>query len=93
MKQGETEMTPEEKKEFYGPQGNRDPEVEAAFTYHPPFGTQYDRYDGLRREAKKLAYQILINCPNSRERSLALRKLEESTMWANAAIARNEKET
>lgn len=28
-------------------------------------------------------------CPSSRERSLAMTKLEEAVMWANSAIARN----
>ena len=29
-------------------------------------------------------------CPDSREKSLAITKIEESVMWANAAIARRE---
>ena len=34
----------------------------------------------------------LINkqCPDSREKSTAITKIEEAVMWANAAIARNE---
>lgn len=32
---------------------------------------------------------ILVN-PNSREKSLAMTKLEECVMWANVSIARNE---
>jgi hypothetical protein len=29
---------------------------------------------------------ILQNCPESRERSLAITKLQESRMWANASL-------
>lgn len=60
------------------------------FTYHPPKGDQPHRYNYLRQQAYTLAIDILRNCPESRERSLALTKLEEAIMWANASIARNE---
>jgi len=69
------------------------------FTYHKPFGNQPGRYERIRSLGKDLASFItmgdgrgLLGCPESRERSLALTKLEEAVMWANAAIARNEKE-
>jgi len=60
------------------------------FMYHPPKGDQVQRYTELREKAKE--YALLINkyCPCSREKSLALTKLEEAVMWANASIARNE---
>jgi len=39
-------------------------------------------------EVMSNAYQaILSHCPASRERSLAITKLQESRMWANAAIS------
>lgn len=60
------------------------------FTYHPPFGTQLARYTTLREDAKSLAISIQTRCPDSREKSLALTKLEEAVFWSNAAIARNE---
>jgi hypothetical protein len=60
------------------------------FTYHPPKSDQPGRYMLLREQAHNLASLFLQNCPNSRERSLALTKLEEAVMWANASIARNE---
>jgi hypothetical protein len=66
------------------------PEIEKRFTYHAPKGDQAARYEGLRETAKVFAYQIEAVCPDSRERSLALTKLEEAVMWANASIARNE---
>ena len=64
--------------------------VENGFTYHAPKGDQTSRYAFLRDEAKKLAFNIMASCPDSRERALALTKLEEAIMWANASIARNE---
>lgn len=68
-------------------------DLENRFTYHAPFGTQVERYHILRNKAKSLAYRIESFCPNSREKSLALSNLEQAVMWANAAIARNEKES
>lgn len=47
-------------------------------------------YKALKDGALDLGLVVLRNAPPSRERSLALTKLEESVMWANAAIARNE---
>lgn len=47
-------------------------------------------YEKLRAKARELAELIEVCCPDSREKSLAHTKVEEATMWANAAIARNE---
>lgn len=65
-------------------------QIEKVFTYHPPKEGQAERYVALRGKAKELAELVDAECPNSREKSLALTKLEEVIMWANAAIARNE---
>lgn len=59
------------------------------FTYHPPTGTQPTIYENLRDLAKGFAVEIFMACPDSRERSVAITKLEEVVMWANASIARN----
>lgn len=64
--------------------------VENVFTYHPPKGGQQVKYESLRQKAKALAEEFHMLCPSSRERSLAITKLEEAVMWANASIARNE---
>lgn len=66
------------------------PDIERRFTYHPPKEGQPAKYGRLRDYFKELAYVIEAECPDSRERALALTKLEEAVMWANAAIARNE---
>lgn len=65
-------------------------QIEKAFTYHAPKEGQPARYTVLRDKAKELAVMVDEMCPNSREKSLAMTKIEESIMWANAAIARNE---
>lgn len=65
-------------------------ELERRFTYHAPKEDQPARYTGIRNRARELAELIVQYTPSSREQSLALTKLEEAVMWANAAIARNE---
>jgi len=66
------------------------PDIENRFTYHAPKGDQPAKYDDLRSHFRVLAYIVHSACPDSLERSLALTKLEEAVMWANAAIARHE---
>jgi len=66
------------------------PDIEKRFTYHAPKGDQPIKYEAMRTAFKDLAYLVEHYCPDSRERSLALTKVEEAVMWANAAIARNE---
>lgn len=64
--------------------------IENNFKYHAPKSDQSTRYERLRKKAKELAYLIDGLCPDSREKSLAMTKLEEAVMWANASIARHE---
>lgn len=59
------------------------------FTYHSPKPEQLPKYTELRERARILALDIDVSQPDSREKSLALTKLEEAIMWANAGIARN----
>jgi hypothetical protein len=70
--------------------GQNNAKIENNFKYHAPKNDQSQRYVEIREKAKELAYLINGLAPDSREMSLALTKLEESVMWANAAIARNE---
>lgn len=63
--------------------------IENAFTYHQPKESQPEKYEALRSKVKELAYLIDELCPDSREKSLAMTKLEEASMWANASVARN----
>ena len=66
-----------------------DTKIENAFTYHAPKAGQPEKYKAIREKAKELAYLIKDLVPEGREQSLALTKLEECSMWANAGIARN----
>lgn len=65
-------------------------EIENRFTYHPPFGTQTERYEEIRNTAREIGLRLEELCPDSRELSLALNHLDQMVMFANAAIARNE---
>ena len=65
-------------------------QIESAFTYHAPNDSQTAKYVVIRSSAKLLALTFDELCPDSREKSLAMTKLEEAVMWANASIARNE---
>ena len=65
-------------------------DIYSAFTYHAPEENQTALYVEIRDNAKQFAKLIERNCPPSSERTLALRKLQECAMWANASIAINE---
>lgn len=67
-----------------------DYDIENVFTYHSPEGNQACRYRKIRKAGKIMAQIIDEECPDSREKSLAFTNLEQSIMWSNAAIARNE---
>lgn len=64
--------------------------LENSFTYHPPKPDQIPRYEALRNKARELAIEFMEIVPPSREKSLAITKLEEAVMWANKGIACNE---
>ena len=68
-------------------------ELANRFTYHPPTGTQTERYEAIRSRAHEFADFIERTTPESREQSLAMTALEEAVFWANAAIARREQGT
>jgi len=64
-------------------------DLENRFTYHAPKEGQPQMYTDIRAKALELAVMMDERCPDSREKALALTKLEESVMWANASIARS----
>ena len=66
-----------------------DSQIENNFKYHAPKEGQPQLYTDIRDKAKEFAIMIEEKVPNSREKSLAMTKLEEAVMWANAGIARN----
>lgn len=67
--------------------------IEEDFKYHPPNGDTAEKYIRMRQKGKELALMIVGLCPNSRERSTAITKLEECMFWANAGIARKKDES
>lgn len=64
-------------------------DVEHLFKYHPPTPEQQVAYDNLTSAFKVAADAILAYCPDTAERTLAIRKLQETRMWANASVALN----
>lgn len=74
----------------YVPTVDEADKVENSFTYHAPKPNQIPRYEELRDAGHTLASLLLSHVPPSRERSLAMTKLEECIMWANKGIACNE---
>ena len=62
------------------------------FTYHKPFGNQPEMYADLRARAHSLAQVMYEYCGDTREFRIAIGKLEQAIMYANASIARNESE-
>lgn len=62
------------------------------FIYHKPTGNQAVKYEVIRNLCLDIALRLNELCPDSRELSLALTHLEQANFYANAAIARNEKE-
>ena len=63
-------------------------ELNTRFTYHKPKEGQPEKYTLLRNMALELAMVIEGSVPDSREKALALTKLEECIMHANSGIAR-----
>lgn len=63
-------------------------ELDKNFTYHAPKPGQPEIYTQLRKAMKDAAELVCHLCPASRERSVALTKLEEAMFWANASVAR-----
>lgn len=61
--------------------------LDSIFTYHPADDLQVIRYEAIRSKAKEMAEVILDNTPLCADQTAAIRKLRESVMTANAAIA------
>ena len=65
-------------------------EMTKRFTYHTPTEGQTQKYAEIRDMGKAFTEIVDTLCPNSREQALAITKIEEAVMWANASIARRE---
>jgi hypothetical protein len=57
------------------------------FKYIPPAPEKKPKFEAVA-DAIANAYTVVMeNVPNDRERSLAITKLQEARMWANAGIS------
>ena len=64
-------------------------EIAARFAHHEMTDEEKTHSNKIREDAMNLADIIDIYCPESREKSLALTKLEECIMWVNKSISHN----
>lgn len=63
--------------------------IDEIFTYHQPKEGDPQKYTAIREAARDLAWVILTQCPPCADRTVALRKVREAVMDANASIALN----
>lgn len=65
-------------------------DLDHRFAYHPPTNdpVKASHGDDIRASCLQAATDINRLVPEGREKSLAVTKLEEAMMWANAGIAR-----
>lgn len=63
-------------------------DLESIFSHHAPKddGTVH-RHETVRNAIKSAAVGVMNTCPDSPEKTLAIRKLQEAMMYANSAIA------
>ncbi len=64
-------------------------QLDKMFTYQAPKAEDLRKYSEIRQKAKEFAFLIDAICPASQERSIAIQRLQEVSMWANASIALN----
>jgi hypothetical protein len=58
------------------------------FAHHPPLDAEsVARYQFLREGGRVLSELVLQLCPESADRTTAIRCVREAVMWANASIA------
>ena len=57
------------------------------FTCHAPDSEDLTAYEAVRQSARRFAQTINDACPESADKTAAMRKLREAVMTANAAIA------
>jgi hypothetical protein len=65
-------------------------ELDHRLTFHPFVPAQRERAAEITTLAREYGRKLLELSPGGREQALAITALEESVMWATAAIARRE---
>lgn len=68
-------------------------ELENRFRHHSPKPGQTQKYESIRQECLDLALYLVDQCPESRELSVSISRLEDVCFYANASIARREFES
>lgn len=63
-------------------------ELDNRFVHHPPDEDRATLHQGIRDAGREAALRVLQLVPEGRERAIAITKIEEFVMWANAGIAR-----
>ena len=64
--------------------------IDKPFAYHKPSDDGFQRITALREAFSVVKAQIEAQCPESRQRSVALTELETSAMWAIKAVVFND---
>lgn len=66
-------------------------EVKKAFRFHPPLTNEVvTKHEKVRELCGKLGSELFNLLPDSAEKTLALRRLQETMFYSNAAIALNQ---
>jgi len=68
-------------------QGYDNEKLDNIFSYHAPEGMQPSQYAAIREGAKAFARIIVGNTPQCADQTVAIRKVREAVMVANASIA------
>lgn len=66
--------------------------VKERVTYHPPSENQKKFYEKQRKQFTDVIIFVESELEESREKSIAMTKLEEALFWANACVARHMKD-
>ena len=61
-------------------------QINESLTNHSPTADEIGDIESIRTIGKSLGFQFNRYCPDSRERSIAVTKLEEAIMWAVKSI-------
>lgn len=59
------------------------------FKYHAPNETTIPKYAAINQAAKNFAEVVLTNCRDGNDRSIAIQRIREARMVANAAVSLN----
>lgn len=62
-------------------------QIENWFTYHAPDPEDVVKYNAIREAGKAFALVLAEHCPGSADLTVAVRRVREAVMCANASIA------